>query len=128
MDRKMLLGSLGENYVCNYLQSHNFDILQRNYHSRYGEIDIIASDGKYLTFTEVKTRSENPMYSPCEAVTKSKQNKIIKTALLYMMNNKHDLQPRFDVAEVIIKKSTNEIIGFNYIKNAFIGEEDYGAF
>lgn len=128
MDKKKIIGNLGEDYVCNYLKEHNFQILCRNYHSRYGEIDIIASNSKYIVFAEVKTRSENPLYLPCEAVTKSKQNKIIKTALLYMMNNKFDLQPKFDVAEVIVKKGTNVILSLNYIKNAFIQEAGYEPF
>lgn len=121
-------GKTGEDYTANYLESKGFKIIKRNYHSRYGEIDIIASNSKFILFTEVKTRHENPMYPPCEAVTYQKQRKIIKTAVKFLIDNKYDLQPRFDVAEVILKRNSYEIISINYIENAFIQEEGYAPF
>ena len=50
-------GAFGEEWVAWYLQKKGWEILERNYHSRYGEIDMIAVDGPYIVFVEVKTRS-----------------------------------------------------------------------
>ncbi|MDO5015065.1 MAG: YraN family protein [Clostridia bacterium] len=111
-------GKAGENATVHYLRKKGYKILERNYFCRFGEIDIIAEKGDYLAFVEVKTRSENFLYSPLEAVTTSKQNKILKTAQVYLSkNNLSEKQPRFDIAEVyLIDKKINKI---NYIENAF---------
>ena len=74
--------------------------MARNYHSRYGEIDIIAADSEYIAFIEVKTRKKGSLYIPAEAVTFSKQKKLILTAQEYLLEHPSRLQPRFDVCEV----------------------------
>lgn len=68
-------GRLGEDYAVSLLEQKGYQIIERNYHSRYGEIDIIAQNGKYIVFAEVKTRDENYQVSPLEAVTPGKQKK-----------------------------------------------------
>lgn len=124
MTKQMDVCRFGENYVADFLVQNNFKILEKNYHSRYGEIDIIAYDDKYLIFVEVKTRTGTSWGLPREAVSYKKQEKIIKTAEIYYMDCDLDIQPRFDVAEVIIKKNnTNgeyKLLKFEYIDNAFI--------
>ena len=63
--------------------------MDRNYHfSRYGEIDIIALDKNTLCFIEVKTRSSNAFGAPLEAITRTKLDKIRKSALSYLQNSK----------------------------------------
>lgn len=121
-------GAIGEEYVARHLKDKGYTIVERNYHSRYGEIDIIACDGKYIVFVEVKTRHQNPMYPPAMAVTPAKQKKIIKTAVTYVIKTGNKLQPRFDVAEVILKKDSNNILNFNYYASAFIQEGSYAPF
>lgn len=122
-------GNAGEDYVADHLIKQGYSIVKRNYHSRYGEVDIIAADGKYIIFVEVKTRHENPMYRPALAVTKAKQNKIIKTAVVYMTQSKCKLQPRFDVAEVLLQYDSQQVTEMNYFAAAFIqGGSDYAAF
>lgn len=116
MDRR-LIGAYGEIYTARYLRSKGYTIIDANYRSRLGEIDIIASDGKYICFVEVKTRDESAVYSAKEAVDENKQKKIIATSQLFLSNRKTRLQPRFDVAEVYMKDG--EIADFNYIKNAY---------
>lgn len=108
------IGQSGESKVCKYLKKHGFKVVERNYHSRFGEIDIIAENKEYLVFVEVKARNENSIARPLEFVDGAKQNKIIKTAGAYLSSNETDKQPRFDVAEVFT--DTGEI---NYIENAF---------
>ncbi|HEX3038437.1 MAG TPA: YraN family protein [Oscillospiraceae bacterium] len=114
-------GKIGEEFTAKLLKEKGYQIVDTNYHSRYGEIDIIAQDAKYIVFVEVKTREENSMINPLEAVTSSKQKKIIKTALLYLQSHKTDLQPRFDVAGLVTNANDMSIRSVNYITNAFEG-------
>lgn len=111
------VGNIGENAVCEYLLKKGYTITDRNYHSRYGEIDIIAGVDEYIVFVEVKTRANRRFANPCEFVDKRKQTKIMKTAICYMQKNELDKAVRFDVAEVIY--SRNEVREINYIENAF---------
>ena len=115
-------GAAGEEAVSRYLTSRGFRVLARNYHSRYGEIDMIAADAQYILFVEVKTRSPGSLGTPGEAVDRRKQDKITKTALQYLAAHKTDLQPRFDVAEVYITDSGAQI---RYIPNAFSAHSYY---
>ena len=97
------IGVKGEKAVARYLRLRLYRILERNYNSRYGELDIIATNWKYLCFVEVKTRSEKSLGSPAEYVDKYKQNRLIKTAFSYLKRNPTKLMPRFDIAEVYHK-------------------------
>lgn len=112
-------GALGENYVADFIKSKGYNILKRNYHSRFGEIDIIAEDRKYIMFIEVKTRTAKSIVNPFEAVTRQKQHKIIKTAMCYLQESSCRLQPRFDVAGVITDVSSGKVVSVKYLENAF---------
>ncbi len=117
------IGIKGEKAVALYLKLRFYKILKRNFTTRYGELDIIAKNHKYLCFVEVKTRSENSYGSPAEYVDKYKQNRLIKTAYSYLKRNPTKLMPRFDIAEVYHGNGKFKI---NYIKNAFmVTEENY---
>jgi putative endonuclease len=111
-------GAVGEAYVSEMLKSKGYKIVGRNFRTRFGEIDIIASDDKYIIFVEVKTREKGSMVSPVEAVTKSKQRKLISAAKGFLSAHHVSLQPRFDVAA--LETSGKEIISVNYISNAFM--------
>lgn len=111
-------GAAGEKFTAEYLQKRGFEILRRNFHSRFGEIDIIARNKNFLVFVEVKTREKNSLVNPLEAVTASKRKKIIRTALAYLQQYPEDLQPRFDVAAVTAVHGLPE--SMNYLENAFI--------
>lgn len=119
------IGSLGEEYAAKYLIKHKYRVVARNFHSKFGEIDIIAQNKEYIVFVEVKTRDINAIAPPASFVTQSKQSKIIKTASFFLANNPSDLQPRFDIAEVTYK---NKQVIINYIENAFIQGGDYAPF
>lgn len=85
-----------------------------------GEIDIIAEDGRYLAFVEVKLRKDGRYGAACEAVTLSKQRKLRVTAEFYLMRHPTSLQPRFDVAEVYAPQGiSTERPDIYYIENAF---------
>lgn len=115
-------GKKAELAVAGYLRSKGAIIAKMNYHSRFGEIDIIAETKKTVMFVEVKFRSENAIFTPREAVDSNKQRKIILTAKDFISkSNIPELQPRFDVAEVHLEMNEKgeENYKINYIKNAF---------
>lgn len=112
-------GKAGEDAAAAFLLQKGYEIICRNYHSRFGEIDIIAKNSSCLVFVEVKTRDENYQVSPLEAVTSAKQNKIYKTALLYLQVNPTTLQPRFDVIGIVTKDDHRTICSVEHIENAF---------
>ncbi len=121
MDKKES-GKKAEQLVADFLREKGYIIAKMNYHSRFGEIDIIAENKKYVCFVEVKMRSENAIFTPAEAVDYRKQQKIILTAKNFLAkSNIPELQPRFDVAEVY--RYTDEAgikkLKLHYIKNAF---------
>ena len=88
--------------------------MESRYHSRFGEIDLIVKDKTFIVFVEVKLRKNKTFGNAFDAVTYSKQQKIIKTALVWMAENKCDRQPRFDIIEIYTE--SEEI---NHIENAF---------
>lgn len=117
-------GSAGEQFAADTLAKMGYNIIARNFHSRYGEIDIIASKDDIICFVEVKTRRLNPMVSGALAVGKTKQSKIIKTALMYLQENTSiQLQPRFDVFSIEYSGSmTDKQLSYDYIEGAFYSE------
>lgn len=113
-------GELGEKFAAEQLSRDGYDILERNYHTRYGEIDIIAQKGGILAFVEVKTRAKDFLARPCEAVNFSKQKKLITSAKIYLAERGTDKQPRFDVFEVITEaKDGFCVLSHNHMTNAF---------
>ena len=117
---KAYTGAYGEYVTGRYLRKQGYVIFDANYRCRLGEVDIIASDGKYIAFVEVKTREDNPLVKASDAVDYNKRKRIIATSQFYLSKNPTELQPRFDVAEVYL--NGYEVESFNYIKNAY-GEE-----
>lgn len=114
---KRQTGNLGEDAVCAWLERQGAEILCRNYTIRGGEIDIIAQQGEWLLFVEVKTRRPGAMQSGAAAVDLKKQQHIIRAAKRYLLEHPLDLQPRFDVAEV--EYSGAFVRHIEYIEHAF---------
>jgi putative endonuclease len=115
------IGRIGEQMVANYLKKQGFIILRQNYRSEFGEIDIVAESEQLLLFVEVKTRSEDFLVAPADAVDNSKQNKIIKTANVFINRAYLKTDYRFDIAEVFYRRDELGEYHFslNYIKDAF---------
>lgn len=113
---KRAIGTAYEEKAAKFLTDHGYRILNRNFHCRIGEIDLIATSEGYLCFIEVKYRSNSSKGFPAEAINNHKIRKITMTAQYYMLCNKlpQDTPCRFD-AVVILE---NEI---TLIKNAFYG-------
>ncbi len=110
-----ILGAKGENQAESYLKKKGLKILQKNYSTKLGEIDLICFDkkSKEYVFVEVKSRSSTEFGSPSEAVNFKKQHKIRNVASLYLKLNKlTEEKIRFDVVEVLDDK-------INHIEYAF---------
>lgn len=111
---KRAVGAEYEQKACDYLVSRGYVIVERNFHCRIGEIDIIAKDGSTLVFVEVKYRKDLKMGSPLEAIDKRKQYAIRRTAL-------HYLYERGIPMETAMRFDAIGILGENieHIKDAF---------
>ena len=113
-------GAAGEVLAARFLREKGYQILTSNYRCRLGEVDIIARDGAYIAFVEVKTRRSDGMYAPREAVTAAKQQRLIRTAALYLMNESVEGQPRFDVVEILAPQGMDTRAPVvRHIENAF---------
>ena len=106
------IGAQGESDAADFLRQKGAQILQMNYRTPYGEIDVIAIMDGVLVFCEVKRRSGNLHGSPAEAVTRAKQRKIIRAAEIYLARHPAEMPVRFDVIEVQPGR-------FNHIEAAF---------
>ena len=114
------VGTWGEAQVANYLRKNRYRLVAHSYHCRFGEIDLIAMDGKTPCFVEVKTRSNLSMGLPREYVTPAKQRRIKKTALFYLAAHDLDCPARFDVAEVYAEKPGDKNgVRIEYLEDAF---------
>jgi putative endonuclease len=112
------MGLWGENKAVEFLKAKNYTILTRNYHSRFGEIDIIARKQNTIIFVEVKTRKNTAFGFPAEFVDYKKQQKIMKTAQLYINDNFNaEFDYRFDIIEVFHYDDNK--VNFNHLKGAF---------
>ena len=114
------LGPWGETLAAEYLKKKRYQIIERNYRSRFGEIDLIAKTGGFLVFVEVKLRKDSQFAEAKEFVDFRKQQKLITTAMRYLQWHESDLQPRFDVIENYApegQKTKNPII--NHLEDAF---------
>ncbi len=112
-------GKLGENIARDYLIEKGYSIIELNYSTRYGEIDIIAKNGKLIVFIEVKTRRGINFGYPREAVDNYKQLKIKNMAEFYILRKKlKDTPMRFDVIEVFLDEN-NKTKSISQLKNAF---------
>ena len=97
------IGALGEEAAARYLQERGCTILARNAYLAHEEIDIVARDGRYICFVEVKTRTASSALSrPAAAVTPAKQRHLITAAEAYLRRNPASGQPRMDVVEVYL--------------------------
>lgn len=110
-------GKLWEIEAAKFLRKKKYKLLASNFSSRFGEIDLIVQNKKYICFVEVKQRDESSIALPREFVDAYKQKRIIKTAEYYLAYNHTDLQPRFDVVEIYTKDNKIKLI--KHLENAF---------
>ena len=106
MGRNNIVGAWGESIAADFLAKKKYKIVAMNYRCRFGEIDIIAENRKYLAFVEVKLRKSNKFAAAAEFVDCYKQERLRTTAELYLSENPTKLQPRFDVIEIYAPEGT----------------------
>lgn len=114
------LGNRGEEAAAAYLEQKGYEILERQFRTPLGEIDLIARDGKTLAFIEVKTRRSERYGRPAAAVGSEKQRRIIRAAMWYIVNKQRqgDVPPcRFDVVEIYA--SSQGACRIRHLENAF---------
>lgn len=109
-------GLLGEMRAAQYLRRKGYNICAANYRTKAGEIDIIAENGRYLCFVEVKTRHEGGYFAPFEAVDYKKEENVKSAAALFLSQSKMNLPVRFDIIEVILHQESYSV---RHIENAF---------
>ncbi len=115
------IGASGEETAVKILKKHGYKILEKNYRTKMGEIDIIALDGEYTCFVEVKLRKNDDFGSPGDFIDERKQQKIIKTAQYYAVEKGiYDSPMRFDAVLINADFSKkNRKFEAEVIKDAF---------
>lgn len=118
-DRR-LLGRWGETQTADWLRARGWRVVAAGWRCRFGEIDLIAENDKYIIFTEVKLR-KSAVFAPGRAfVDRGKQERVRTAAQLYLLEHATELQPRFDVAEVYAPEGmATRKPEINYIEDAF---------
>jgi putative endonuclease len=110
------LGKKGELQALEYLGGKGYTILHTNWSAKHKEIDIIAEDGSFIVFIEVKTRTAGFTLHPRQAVSVPKQRNIISAAQAFLRENDIDKEARFDIITIITGGEKNEL---EHIKDAF---------
>lgn len=116
-----VLGKDGEVYAMAMLEKKGYTIEEKNLRTPFGEIDCIARQGKTLCFIEIKTRSSDAFGYGSDAVTKRKQQRIIRAARYCLMNKVFEAKYyRFDVIEIFFDPQTREFVDARLITDAFV--------
>ena len=118
-------GIEGEDLAVSALEKSRYKIVERNYRTRAGEIDIVAREGECLVFVEVRTRASIEYGWPQETVIARKQKKLCKAARWYLQKNRiEDVPCRFDVVAIVMNEALDEP-QVEVIKNAFRPEKEW---
>ncbi len=116
----MQIGRNGEKQAATYLQEKGIEILEMNYHTPYGEIDIIGKQNGQILFFEIKTRTSQMFGYPEESITPKKKNALINSSMHYLQ--RHDLLDciwRIDVIAILQEKG---YLRYDWIENAITSE------
>jgi putative endonuclease len=121
-DARQRLGRLGEQLAAEHLIRRGFDVVERNYRTRWGELDIVASDGHTLVFCEVKTRRDSPPGAqPLDAVNMRKRSQVRKMAgqwLVARTDRPFADRIRFDAIGVTFD-SAGTLVRIEHLEDAF---------
>lgn len=120
MGRNNLAGAWGESLAAEYLRKKHYLIVGAGFRCRFGEIDLIAQNRNYLVFAEVKLRRDDRFAQAREFVDIRKQERLRKTASLYLAQYPTRLQPRFDVIEIYAPDGVETVHPkINHLEDAF---------
>ena len=100
MVKSKITGAWGEAQAAEYLRRKHYSLVATGYSSKFGEIDLIVKNRKFLVFVEVKTRKNAQFARASDYVDRHKQDRLRITASMYLSQNPTELQPRFDVIEI----------------------------
>lgn len=115
-----LRGRWGEDRAAEYLGRKGFRLVAANWRCRFGELDLVAEDGTYLCFVEVKLRKSAAYGTAAAFVDRRKQEKLRASAELYLVRHPTELQPRFDVIEIYAPQGTaTKAPEIFHLENAF---------
>lgn len=106
MGRNNIVGAWGEAIAAEYIRKKRYKVIATGYRCRFGEIDLIAQNNRYLLFIEVKLRRSDRFAEAKEFVDAHKQERLRTTASVYLDQFPTDLQPRFDVIEIYAPEGT----------------------
>lgn len=109
-------GKTGETIAREHLETAGYRILETNWRFGKDEVDLIARDGEYMVFVEVKTRQSTTFGQPEDSVNKDKQRFLIRAADAYLRKNNIELESRFDIVSVLLTSTSPKI---NHIREAF---------
>jgi len=110
-DARRALGQRGEALAAAWYEHAGYEILDRNWRRREGELDLVASRGRVLVFCEVKTRTSNRFGAPVEAITRTKQRRIRMLAGLWLDEHERGgRELRFDVVSVMAERGAEPVI------------------
>lgn len=114
---RQILGADAEEATARHLEAKGYRIRHRNFHSRYGELDLVAEDGDTVCFVEVRMRSSAAWGDPSQTVSRAKQRKVVKAALHYLfVHGLEGRMVRFDVVSVIGRGEAAQV---EHIPDAF---------
>ena len=118
MGTTQIIGKQAEDLACDYLHKQGLQLLQRNYTTRYGEIDLVMQDRDTTVFIEVRCRSRNDYVDALTSIDTNKQRKLMRAAEHYLQRQRANpmLAARFDVIAISTRGNKPEI---DWIKNAF---------
>ncbi|WP_432986756.1 YraN family protein [Dactylosporangium sp. CA-233914] len=115
-NRNQLVGGFGERVACRYLVSQGLVLLDRNWRSRAGELDVVARDGPDVVFVEVKTRRSTRFGMPAESVVPAKVRRLRTLARMWLAANDVRCEHvRFDVISVLVGRS----VALQHLRGAF---------
>ena len=100
MQTSKIVGAWGEALAAEFLKKKHYKLVACGYKCRFGEIDLVVKNRRFLVFVEVKLRKSDKFASAMEYVDRNKQDRIRATASMYLDANPTTLQPRFDVIEI----------------------------
>ena len=116
-----LSGAWGEAIAAKYLQKKRYKLVACGYRCRFGEIDLIVKNRKFLVFVEVKLRKTADFAAAREFVDGNKQDRLRATASMYLSQNPTNLQPRFDVIEIYAPNGAlTEKPEITHLEDAFV--------
>jgi putative endonuclease len=119
-DSRKKLGQWGENLAAQELEAKGYQVVERNWRTARGEIDLVVRGGSELIFVEVKTRRGKAMGSPEEGITRRKADKLLLLAQQYVAEKDLEVDWRIDLVAVELDR-TGKLLRCDHIPNAVLG-------